>query len=425
MRNWSLVICPWSLVFGFDKGQRKKDKGQRTKNKGQIMSYCLNPNCTNTKNSDATMFCVSCGSKLLLKERYRALRILGEGGFGRTFLGVDEDRLNSPCAIKQFLPQFYETSALQKATELFSREAKRLFELGEHPQIPDLFAYFEQDKRLYLIQEFIEGQNLLQELQQQGAFSEQKVREVLSGLLPVLQFIHEKNVIHRDIKPENILRRITLQNSPYNAALSRVVGGDLVLVDFGVASQGVGTDLGTSGTRAGTQGFAPIEQLRGGLAYPASDIYSLGVTCITLLTAKMPDNLYNPVEGNWIWREVLTKQGKMVSPILGQILDKMLQDAAKDRYQSAAEVLQVLNAAENNKPTVVMPSVNQTPPPPQKPQPLKPLDPILAAELESIKTHFSQAQPAAKPKPPQPKPANYDPIQAELESLKTEFGKGD
>ncbi|MCT7950863.1 serine/threonine protein kinase [Ancylothrix sp. C2] len=393
------------------------------------MSYCLNPNCVNPQNTDATMFCVSCGSKLLLKERYRALRILGEGGFGRTFLGVDEDRLNSPCAIKQFLPHFSEISALQKATELFSREAKRLFELGEHPQIPDLFAYFEQDKRLYLVQEFIDGQNLLQELQKQGAFTEEKVRNVLNGLLPIFQFIHERNVVHRDIKPENILRRIIPQNSvqnlSYTPALSKGIGGDLVLVDFGVASQGVGTDLGSSGTRAGTQGFAPIEQLRGGLAYPASDIYSLGVTCITVLTAKMPDDLYDPVEGNWIWREVLAKQGKVVSPILGQILDKMLQDAAKDRYQSAAEVLQVLNAGENNKPTVVMASVNQTPPAPPPPPPVKLIDPILAAEFESIKTQFSQVNPPAKPTPPQPKPAtNYDPS-ADLDSLKTEFGKGD
>ncbi|HEY9811539.1 MAG TPA: serine/threonine-protein kinase [Halomicronema sp.] len=392
------------------------------------MSYCFNPNCISPKNSDATKFCVSCGSKLLLKERYRGIRILGEGGFGRTFLGVDEDRLNSPCAIKQFLPQFYEISALQKATELFSREAKRLFELGVHPQIPDLFAYFEQDKRLYLIQEFIDGQNLLQELQQKGAFSEEKVQNVLRGLLPVLQFIHEKNVVHRDIKPENILRRITSQSSGQTISYSSSTGveGDLVLVDFGVASQGVGNNLETSGTRAGTQGFAPIEQLRGGLAYPASDVYSLGVTCITLLTAKMPDDLYNPVEGNWIWREILGKQGKVLNPILGQVLDKMLQDAAKDRYQSASEVLQALNIAENNKTTVVIASVNQTPPSSPQPKPIQHIDPILASELEAIKTHFSQAQPAAKPNPGQAKPAtNYDPIQAELESLKTEFGKGD
>jgi serine/threonine protein kinase len=187
----------------------------------------------------------------------------------------------------------------------------------------------------------------------------------------------------------------------------------------------VGNNLETSGTRAGTQGFAPIEQLRGGLAYPASDIYSLGVTCITLLTAKMPDDLYNPVEGNWIWREVLGKQGKVLSLTLGQVLDKMLQDAAKDRYQSASEVLQALNIAENNKTTVIIPSVNQTPASSPQPKPIKHNDPILALELESVTTHFSQVQPAAKPTPGQAKSAtNYDP-QTDLESLKTEFGKGD
>ena len=193
------------------------------------MSYCLTPNCPNPQNPEGTKFCLSCGSKLLLKERYRAIRPIGEGGFGRTFLAVDEDRLNARCVIKQFLPQFQGTTAIQKATELFSREAVRLDELGEHPQIPALLAYFEQDKRLYLIQEFIDGPNLLQVLQQQGAFSEQQIRALLLDLLPVVQFIHEHQVIHRDIKPDNILRRNK--------------DGKLVIVDFGVATQGTGTAL--------------------------------------------------------------------------------------------------------------------------------------------------------------------------------------
>lgn len=250
------------------------------------MTYCLNPNCPNPKNPDTNKFCIACGSKLKLRERYRALRPIGEGGFGRTFLAVDEDRLNATCVIKQFMPQFQGTEALQKATELFNREAVQLFELGEHPQIPSLYAYFEQDRRLYLVQEFIDGQNLLQELQK-GAFSEQQIRELLLDLLPVLQFIHSRGVIHRDIKPENILRRQK--------------DGKLVLVDFGVAKQNSSSNVAKTGTKTGTQGYAPMEQLRGGQAYPASDLYSLGVTCIVLLTRKMPDELYNPVDGKWVW----------------------------------------------------------------------------------------------------------------------------
>jgi serine/threonine protein kinase len=380
------------------------------------MSYCLNPNCPNPQNPEETKFCLSCGSKLLLKERYRAIRPLGEGGFGRTFLAVDKDRLNASCVIKQFFPQFQGTTALQKATELFSREAVRLHELGEHPQIPSLLAYFEQEQRLYLIQEFVDGLTLLQELQQRGAFSEQQVRELLLNLLPVLQFIHEHGVVHRDLKPENILRRKK--------------DGKFVLVDFGVASQGTGTASVSNVTRAGTQGYAPMEQIRGGQAYPASDLYSLGVTCIQLLTALMPDDLYDPTEGLWIWREQLAKKGILVSADLTRILDKMLQDLVRDRYQSAAEVLQALNADNINK-TVVMGASIQPPPPPPPPikPPVKPpavqpnprSDVIISAELEAVKSHFSQVQPPAGSQSPPAKNqpgARIDPIQAELEKLK-------
>jgi serine/threonine protein kinase len=372
-----------------------------------------------------------------LKDRYRAIRQIGEGGFGRTFLAVDEDRLNSACVIKQFFPQFQGTTALQKATELFNREAVRLYELGEHPQIPDLLAYFEQDKRLYLVQEFIDGPNLLQELRDRGAFSELQIRQLLEDLLPVLQFIHEHKVIHRDIKPENILRRRK--------------NDQLVLVDFGVASQAAGTALASTGTRAGTQGYAPMEQMRGGAAYPASDLYSLAVTCLVLQTATGPDDLFDPLEGEWIWREKLAKSGKAVSPRLGEILDKMLQYSVRDRYQSAAEVLLELNPAKigiRHPPAVpkVTPATPAPPPPPpatQLPPPISTshtksqapahnID-MIAAELASVKTQVSQAQPAPPPAPPVKPPAGGaqspqgkskfagSDIDAELESLKSEY----
>ena len=187
-----------------------------------------------------------------------------------------EDRLQAKCAIKLFFPQSQQPGAVSKATELFNREAQQLLQLGEHPQIPTLYAYLEQEKRLYLVQEFIDGVNLLQELQQQGAFSEAKIWELLRQLLPVLQFIHEHGVIHRDIKPENILRRQLRRHPSATAANPRQLSGTLVLVDFGVAKQGSQSELAQSGTITGTQGYAPLEQIWRGQAYPASDLYSLG-----------------------------------------------------------------------------------------------------------------------------------------------------
>lgn len=291
------------------------------------MIYCLNPQCPNPENSDGVKFCLSCGAAVQLKERYRAIKLLGEGGFGRTFLAEDAMRLNSLCVIKQFLPLpqvQHNVNLLKKAQEMFTQEARQLLSLGGHPQVPTLFADFEEAGRLYLVQEFIEGNNLLEELQENGAFSVNKTENVLREVLLILQAIHQKNIVHRDIKPENIMRR---------------QDGSLVLIDFGVAKQLTGSMLIKTGTKIGTEGYAPIEQLRGGKAYPASDLYSLAVTCVHLLTGTSPDELYDPMYGRWLWKEVLAKQGVAIPSRLEKVLDKMLQEWVSDRYQSAAEAI--------------------------------------------------------------------------------------
>lgn len=250
---------------------------------------------------------------------------LGQGGFGRTFLAVDQDRLGMRCVIKQFSPQLKGTKALDKAIHLFEQEAVRLHELGEHPHIPTLLAYFEQDQRLYLVQQFIEGATLLQELQHHGAFSEQKIREVLVRLLPILKFVHDRKVIHRDITPANIIRRR--------------LDGRLVLIDFGIAKLLTETTASQPGTKIGTEGYAPIEQLRNGKVYPASDLYSLGATCLYLLTQVKPEDLYDPLSGRWLWREALAQRGGAISEKIGEILDRLLKDLVGDRYQTADQVM--------------------------------------------------------------------------------------
>lgn len=305
------------------------------------MSYCLNPNCQKPQNPRDIKFCLTCGSKLLLKERYRAIKLIGQGGFGITFLAVDEDKPSKPrCVIKQFFPQAQGTNTVQKAVELFNQEAVRLDELGLHPQIPELLAYFTQDDRQYLVQEFIDGQNLAQELQQQGTFNETQIRQLLNDLLPVLQFVHEHQVIHRDIKPENIIRRTSDRQ--------------LVLVDFGASKFATGTALLRTGTSIGSPEYVAPEQLRGKAVF-SSDIYSLGATCIHLLTQVSPFDLYDISEDAWVWRQYLRSP---VSDSFGRILDKMLESAINRRYQSASEVLKDLNshispAATTKPPTPV------------------------------------------------------------------------
>ncbi len=294
------------------------------------MSQCLNPECLQ-QNPPKTIFCQRCGSKLVLQERYRGVRVIGEGGFGRTFLAVDEQRLDTPCVIKQFLPQQSGSAALEKATELFKQEAFRLRDLGKHSHIPDLLAFFQQEGRLYLIQEFIEGKNLLDELQQKGKFSESEVKQILVELLPILQFVHDKKVIHRDIKPENIIRSSQT--------------GALFLIDFGVSKEVGGSVLSRVGTITGTPGYAPPEQFRG-MVFPNSDLYSLAVTCIRLLTGYFQkgdgsDPLFDAMRMQWVWKQYVS-----VSQELELVLDKMLQDLPINRFQFANEVLLELEKQE-------------------------------------------------------------------------------
>lgn len=289
------------------------------------MTYCLNPSCQKPVNHKGVNFCESCGTKIhpLLRNRYRIVRPIGGGGFGRTFLAEDEDKLNEPCVVKQLVPQFQGTKAFQKATTLFQEEARRLQQLGEHPQIPALYAYFEQESYLYLVQQWITGQTLHQELQQR-VFDEQKIWQLLSDLLPVLQFVHTHDVIHRDIKPENIIRRKS--------------DGKLVLIDFGVSKHLTATAIAKTGTSIGSFGYAPLEQMNGGEAYPASDLYSLGVTCFHLLTGIHPSKLWTEQGYSWVmdWRQYLPTP---ISEKLEQVIDLLLQKDIRQRYQSVDEVL--------------------------------------------------------------------------------------
>lgn len=166
------------------------------------MSYCLNPICSTPENLSHSDICQTCGFALRLKNRYRAIQMIGRGGFGRTLLAVDEAQPLKPrCVIKQFLPQSENLTNTEKASDLFKEEVLRLREVGKHPNIPDLFGYCRQDGYQYLIQEFIDGRDLAQELTEDGAFSELKIRQLLEELLPVVQFIHDCHIIHRDIKP--------------------------------------------------------------------------------------------------------------------------------------------------------------------------------------------------------------------------------
>jgi CHASE2 domain-containing sensor protein/predicted Ser/Thr protein kinase len=266
----------------------------------------------------------------VLGGRYQITRVLGSGGFGCTYLAKDTQRPGNPiCVVKQLMPARRDTKFLQVARRLFNTEAEILEILGKHHQIPELLAYFEENQEFYLIQEYIQGHLLSEELPPiQGVQKESDVIDMLKGILEILVFVHEHRVIHRDIKPTNIIR-----SSPDNR---------LVLIDFGAVKlmQPVNreeTELAT--VAIGTRGYAPPEQFAG---HPrlCSDIYALGMIGIQALTGIPPQELKpDPETGNVMWR-----QRVQIVPEFAAILDKMVRYHFSDRYQSADEVLQDLKS---------------------------------------------------------------------------------
>ncbi|AFZ43055.1 serine/threonine protein kinase with WD40 repeats [Halothece sp. PCC 7418] len=293
----------------------------------QDLAYCFNPYCSQPKNSPHHQQCQNCGFLLLIGEQYQGQKLIASGRFGRTFLGEDIKH-HCPCIIKQFFPETEQGIILnsQKAIQLFHSEAKRLEELGDHPQIPELYAHLEQETYQYLIQEWIAGDNLETELSQQGRFEEREIRRLLASLLPVLNYLRDAAVIHRDIKPENIIHR--------NATES-----EYILVDFGAAKLASLRSLAKTGTIIGSPGYAAPEQVYGKPTF-ASDIYSLGVTCLHLLTGVSPFDLYHPTESKLLWRDYC--QDNPISDSLAAILDGMTAFDLKERYASAEDVLSAL-----------------------------------------------------------------------------------
>ena len=302
------------------------------------MICCINPNCEKPENPDGHTYCITCGVKLvpILRNRFRMIKFIGQGGFGRTYLAEDIDKLNLPCVVKQLAPNVQGTWAINKAVELFQQEARQLQQLGQHPQIPSLDAYFEQDNYLYLVQQFVDGDNLLKLFQNRGIWQESQVKQLLLELLPVLKFIHEQKIIHRDIKPENIMRRRS--------------DNLFMLIDFGVSKQLSGTVMSRLGTQIGSDGYAPLEQMQGGEAYPASDLFSLGATAFHLLTGVYPFSLW--VEHGYSW--TANWQQHLKIPIdngLALILSKLLAKDIQRRYQSAEEVLKDFQRQSISTPT--------------------------------------------------------------------------
>ncbi|HAC65835.1 MAG TPA: serine/threonine protein kinase, partial [Cyanothece sp. UBA12306] len=303
--------------------------------------------------------CRGCGEDLsqtakeYLFHQYRVIKILGEGGFGRTYL-VQDTHLRDQLRVLKKLITPMEGNNLKKVQELFQREAKRLSEFS-HAQIPKLHAYFLENDSLYLVQEFIDGHDLLKEVLQNGRFKQKKILQLLQELLPVLDYIHSHKVLHRDIKPENIMRR-------------RSSAPNLILIDFGAAKQFNSTLQQKGANVIYTPGYAAMEQMMG-QPCPGSDIYSLGVTSLRLLTQSFPSHdqygnridklcFYDRKGLNWQWKEYAKNQAIAVDQKLADILDKMIEPCLENRYSCAQEVLADIERLKDNQSTIIQKTNN-------------------------------------------------------------------
>ncbi len=292
----------------------------------------------------------------LLRNRYRIERHLAAGGFGETYLAIDEDYPHRRrVVVKHLKPQSNDPAVLKIARQLFDTEGVILADLGDKTdRIPTLYAYFEENRQFYLVQEWIEGQTLTQELGTRR-LSETKTLEIVREILAVLTEVHAKSIVHRDLKPDNIIRR------------SR--DRQLVLIDFGAVKAVRQTSLNaTNATQSigiGTAGYMPSEQAMG---YPtsASDIYAVGAIALQCLTGQPPSQLFDEDALVLKWRHLCK-----VSDRTANILAKMVAVRHLDRYPNAMEAIKAIDsllapvAPSKSTPTI---KFRPTPAPPAQPQ---------------------------------------------------------
>lgn len=294
----------------------------------------------------------------LLDHRYKILEELGSGGSGQTFLAQDTYMPSWPkCVVKQFKPTASNARFYNILKERFDLEAAILEKLGrDHDQIPKLQAYFAENREFYLVQDWINGRTLAEEYRYKGAPTKEALCKLLSSLLSVLEFVHGRGVIHRDIKPANIMIRTS--------------DGEPVLIDFGAVKEVVTASRDADGNvtksvTIGTPGYMPLEQIDGHPVF-SSDLYSLGLTAIFLLTGKDPNEMRDPATGELRWHQ----HAPDLDPVLASILDKATATLVADRYKSAQEMNEAIRPLIHKKITIPIPP-GPVPPAPVPPVPVK------------------------------------------------------
>ncbi|MFK8182001.1 MAG: protein kinase [Phormidesmis sp.] len=371
--------------------------------------YCTRPNCPSPLNTFPSLdnpkiprpikqkYCSACRMEMILGGRYLPVSVLGKGGFGTAFLARDIDSpTKRKCVVKLFQPPVTLTATqMATAQRLFATEAEVLERFGlDHPQIPNLYAYFpllitnpltnQTEELFYLVQEFVDGEDLERILDRDGAFTEKNVTEVLREMLQVLNFVHSNGAIHRDVKPSNIMKGRN---------------GKLYLLDFGAVKE-VATPSGVQRgpTTICSPDYAPPEQIMNGTVGATSDLYALAATCVILLTNKSSNELRDSSTNSWNWHSHAA-----VSDTLASVLSKMLQARPDNRFPSALSALSALAALNTNATNTaqqrsnspqVAPSIGMPVSPPPMPTVKTPPAPVAA-----VKSTTPTNPPLTKPAP--------------------------
>lgn len=269
----------------------------------------------------------------ILQNRYQIVELLGQGGFGRTYLAKDSQLNDRLCAIKEIPPQSNDPNVLKQARLRFDREVRALSQLGQHPRIPQIFDRFEENNTFYLVQEYIQGKSLSTELKIGERWEEAQARSLLKDLLPILDFIHQQGVIHRDLKPSNLIRR---------------TNGEIVIIDFGAVRE-IGTltvnEFGEIATTTiGSPGYMPPEQQYGNPGF-YSDIYAVGIIIIQALIGVNPNRFLRDLDTcEIIWIYAIPDRSIVeVSDRMKAIINKMIRYDFRLRYQSVSEIMQDLD----------------------------------------------------------------------------------
>lgn len=297
------------------------------------------------ENRDGVRYCGSCGKLIgtpattpatpgsspsrslvagsrLQGGRYVIKKVLGQGGMGAALLATDIRLDNKPVVIKELISDTVDPDRIQDDVRNFKREVALLAHL-DHPLIPNVTDHFQEGTRYFMVQEYVEGENLEEQMEHLNQpLKERDVLVYASEILDVLDYLSQQTppVIHRDIKPANVI----IGSKDHRAHL----------VDFGIARADAAKNVQRKQTSAlGTPGYAPPEQYQGN-ADPRSDLYALAATIHHLLTNRDPRNhppfSYPPVRA-------LNQQ---LSPEIEKILVQALNNDINQRYQSAAMMKQ-------------------------------------------------------------------------------------